>query len=173
LFFAAQFQARGQKPDYLLSVEGIGPVKLGMSLDDLQKLVQTPITLKVIGIDSVVLTETVKTKYRGINLEIDLIKMFGTDRAGIAINGIIASSPLVKTKQGIGIGSTKLQIINAFENYHVDARPVFTDWDRLIKSRTKTTVTVKEAKEGPAILFHLVNNRVVSFHIFPDYDDEE
>lgn len=169
LFFAFNFHASGQNPNYILSLEGIGPLKLGMTLADLEKLLQTKITLKVIDVDSVVLVETIKTKYKGINVEIDLIKLQGDP----SVDGIRTSSPLVKTMAGIGIGSTKLQIINAYENYHVDARPEFEDGDKLQKSKIKSTVTIKEDTEGYAIMFNLVNNKVVSFYIFPNYDDEE
>lgn len=167
LFFA--ITATAQNKDYILSLEGIGPLKLGMTLPDLEKLLKTKIILKVIDVDSVVLTETIKTKYKGINVDIDLIKLQDVP----AVDGIRSSSPLVKTKAGIGVGSTKLQIINAYENFHVDARPDFTDGEKLQKSKTRSTVTIKEDTEGYAILFHLVNNKVVSFYIFPDYDDEE
>jgi hypothetical protein len=171
LFILLSATAVAQNKDYLLSLDGIGPIKLGMPLTDLQKLLQTKIILKVIDIDSVVLVETIKTKYKGIDVEIDLIKR----QDYIAVNGISTSSPLCKTKSGIGIGSTKLQIIAAYEGYHIDARP-FYDYDaddKPQKSKTKSTVTVKEDEEGYAMVFTLVNHKVVFFEIYPIYDDEE
>ena len=41
------------------------------------------------------------------------------------------------------------------------------------KNKTKSTITVKEDVEGYAIIFNLLNNKVVSFEILPIYDDEE
>lgn len=162
--------AVAQNKDYLLSTDGIGPIKLGMSLTDLEKLLQKKITLKVIDIDSVVLVETIKTKYKGIDVEIDLIKR----QDYIAVDGISTKSPLCKTKSGIGIGATKLQVIAAYEGYHIDAKPDYTeDGDKLIKSNTKSSITVKEDREGYAIVFSLLNNKVISFSIYPIYDDEE
>ncbi len=159
-----------QNKDYLLSTDGIGPIKLGMSLTDLEKLLQKKITLKVIDIDSVVLVETIKTKYKGIDVEIDLIKR----QDYIAVDGISTKSPLCKTKSGIGIGATKLQVIAAYDGYHIDARPDYTeDGDKLIKSKNKSSITVKEDREGYAIVFSLLNNKVISFSIYPIYDDEE
>lgn len=159
-----------QNKDYLLSTDGIGPIKLGMSLTDLEKLLQKKITLKVIDIDSVVLVETIKTKYKGIDVEIDLIKR----QDYIAVDGISTKSPLCKTKSGIGIGATKLQVIAAYDGYHIDARPDYTeDGDKLIKSKNKSSITVKEDREGYAIVFSLLNNKVTSFSIYPIYDDEE
>ena len=162
--------AVAQNKDYLLSTDGIGPIKLGMSLTDLEKLLQKKITLKVIDIDSVVLVETIKTKYKGIDVEIDLIKR----QDYIAVDGISTKSPLCKTKSGIGIGATKLQVIAAYEGYHIDAKPDYTEvGDKLIKSKNKSSITIKEDREGYAIVFSLLNNKVISFSIYPIYDDEE
>ncbi|MEO5946362.1 MAG: hypothetical protein ABIP79_06060 [Chitinophagaceae bacterium] len=160
-----------QNKDYLLSLDGIGSLKLGMPLIELEKVLKTKITLKVIDVDPVVLTETIKAKYKGIDVEINLWKR----QDYIAVDGISASSPLCKTKSGIGIGSTKLQIIAAYEGYHIDAKPLFEyEGDEKPKRiKTKSTVTVKEGEEGYAIIFNLVNNKVVSFDILPLYDDEE
>jgi len=160
-----------QNKDYLLSTDGMGAIKLGMPLTELNKLLQKEITLKVINIDSVRLTETVKTKYKGIDVEIGLFKR--QDNI-ITVDGIKTSSPLCKTNTGLGIGTTKLQIIAAYNGYHIDAKPDFTYIDeKPVKSKTKSTVTVKEDREGYAIIFTLVNNKVVSFEILPIYDDEE
>ena len=171
LFILFATTAVAQNNNYLLSLDGIGPLKLGMPLTELEKLLKTKITLKVINIDSVQLTETIKAKYKGIDVEINLFKR--QDNI-ITVDGIKTSSPLCKTKTGLGIGSTRLQIIAAYDGYHIDARPIFDyDSDKAVKSKTMSTVTVKEDEEGYAIIFNLVNNKVVSFEILPIYDDEE
>jgi hypothetical protein len=171
LFILLSTTAVAQNKDYILSTEGIGTLKLGMPLTELEKLLKTKITLKVINIDSVRLTETIKAKYKGIEVEIDLFKR----QDYIAVDGISTSSPLCKTKSGIGIGSTKLQIIAAYEGYHIDATPVYEyeGDNKPKKNKTKSTITVKEDVEGYAIIFNLLNNKVVSFEILPIYDDEE
>ncbi len=172
LFIVVATNVTAQNKDYLLSLDGIGALKLGMPLLELEKVLHTKITLKVIDIDSVRLTETIKAKYKGIDVEIDLFK----SQDDITVDGISTSSPLCKTKSGLGIGSGKLQIIAAYEGYHIDARPVFTykeGDDKPEKSKTESTITVKEDKEGYAIVFSLLNNKVVSFAIVPIYDDEE
>lgn len=169
IFFVTTVTA--QNKDYLLSTDGIGSLKLGMPLTELEKVLKTKIILKVIDVDSVVLVETIKAKYKGIDVAIGLWKR----QDYIAVDGISTNSPLCKTKSGIGIGSTKLQIIAAYDGYHIDAEPVY-DYesdDKRIKNKTKSTVTVKEDREGYAIIFNLVNNKVVSFDILPMYDDEE
>ena len=171
LFMLVTTTTIAQSKDYLLSLDGIGSLKLGMPLVELEKVLKTKIILKVINVDSVVLVETIKAKYKGIDVEINLWKR----QDFIAVDGISASSPLCKTKSGIGIGSTKLQIIAAYEGYHIDARPVYEGEgdDKPKKNKTKSTITVKEDVEGYAIIFNLLNNKVVSFEILPIYDDEE
>ncbi len=162
-----------QNKDYLLSLDGLGSLKLGMPLIELNKLLQTKVILKVINIDSVRLTETISAKYKGINVEIDLIKW---QDETIVVDGISTSNPLCKTASGIGIGFTKLQIIAAYEGYYIDARPDYLykeGDDKPEKSKTRSTITVKEDEEGYAIVFSLLNNKVVSFAIVPIFDDEE
>lgn len=169
MFFATTTIA--QNNDYLISLDGLGSLKIGMPLADLQKQLQTKIILKVINIDSVVLTETVKAKYKGVPVELDLIKRGDNT---IVLDGISTSSPLCKTKSGIGIGATKLQIIAAYDGLHIDARPSYTEvGDTLIKSKTKSSITIKRDTEGYAIVFQLLNKKVVSFSIYPIFDDEE
>jgi hypothetical protein len=170
LFLATTTMA--QNKDYLLSLDGIGSIKLGMPLGELEKVLQKKVILKVINIDSVRLTETINTKYKGINVEIDLIKY---QDETIVVGGISTNSPLCKTKSGIGVGATKLQIIAAYDGYHIDAEPVYEyeGNEKPKKSKTKSTITVKEDEEGYAIIFNLLNNKVVSFAILPIYDDEE
>lgn len=171
LFILLSTTAVAQNNNYILSLDGIGPLKFGMPLTELENLLKTKITLKVINIDSVRLTETIKTKYKGIDVEINLFKR--QDNI-ITVDGIKTRSSLCKTKTGLGIGSTKLQIIAAYDGYHIDAKPVFDyDTDKPVKSKTMSTITVKEDEEGYAIIFNLVNNKVVSFEILPIYDDEE
>lgn len=165
-FMLASITTIAQSKDYLLSEEGIGSLKLYMSLTELEKVLHTKIKLKVINVDSIVLVETINTKYKGIDIDITLIKR----QDDIVVEAMSSSSPLCKTKSGIGIGAGKLQIIAAYDGYHIDIEPVDEGES---KSKTIRTVKVKQGSEGYAILFTLINNKVVSFDIFPDYDDEE
>jgi hypothetical protein len=172
LFMLLATTAVAQNKDYLLSLDGIGPLKLGMPLTELEKELKTKVALKVINIDSVRLTETIAVKYKGIDVAIDLIKW---QNETIVVDGMSASSPLCKTNSGLGIGSTKLQIIASYEGYYIDATPVFVyDADeKRQKDKIKSTVTIKEEEEGYAIVFSLEYNKVVSFAIYPIFDDEE
>jgi len=169
LFIFISTITAAQSKDYLLSTDGIGALKLGMPLSDLEKILQKKITLKVIDVDPIALTEKIKAKYKNIDVEINLIKR----QDGIVVDGITSNSNLCKTTSGIGVGSDQLEIINAYDDYNVDLLPVYEGTDNPVKSKTKKNILVKQGAEGYAILFHLINNKVVSFEIFPDFDDEE
>ena len=174
LFMFLTTIAIAQNKDYILSMDGIGSLKLGMNLTDLEKLLHTKITLKVIDVDSVMLAETITVKYKGIDVELDLIKRQGIPTDEVVIDGISTSSPLCKTKSGLGIGATKLQLIAAYEGYYVDIKPEYTYTDdKAEKSKTKSSITIKQGEEGYALIFNLLDNKVVSFQIIPIYDDEE
>lgn len=171
LFIFLSTTTIAQNKDYLLSLEGIGSLKLEMPVTELEKVLKTKVVLKEINIDTIRLTETINVKYKGINVVIDLIKY---QDETIVVNGISTDSPLCKTKSGIGIGSTKLQVISAYEGYYIDATPEYTmAGDTFLKNKTKSSITIKEAEEGNAIVFMLLNNKVVSFAIYPIFDDEE
>lgn len=170
-FLFLSVTAVSQNKDYLVSLDGLGSLKLTMSLAELEQALKTKIILKVINVDSVVRMETINARYKGIDVAITLIKWQDNE---VVVDGISTSSPLCKTASGIGIGSTRLQIIAAYEGYYIDSVPEYTEESgTLRKSKTNSTVTVKEDEEGYAIVFKLVNKKVVSIAVYPIFDDEE
>jgi hypothetical protein len=88
------------------------------------------------------------------------------------VRTIKASSPFCKTIKGIGIGSTKLQVIGAYDGYYMDIGPEY-EADGSVKSKRLSHIIIRKDREGNTILFNLVDKKVVSFEIFPYYDDEE
>jgi hypothetical protein len=164
-----------QNKDFIVSTEGVGAIKLDMTQGQLEKLLGTKVPLtNPWDTISGAWVDSAKIRYRNIDVELRFVRRYSIgDSFQMVVNWIKVSSPLCKTKEGIGIGSDKLKIITAYEGYYMELSPVYLDEDRTKKSRSLTTISVRKEEEGNTIWFNLLNKKVVSFQIFPVYDDEE
>ncbi|HUR66631.1 MAG TPA: hypothetical protein VMZ03_09785 [Chitinophagaceae bacterium] len=141
---------RAQKDDHTLTFDGIGELKLGLTKAQLEKMLNTRILLKQIGLTES-FTETVKTMYKGIEFELDLMR---NDNVVAALEGVSTTSPLFKTPEGIGVGSDQLTIINAYEK------------DLLIISYGSITYTNINQIHA-SIVFVMENKKVVKVIVEP------
>ncbi len=82
------------------------------------------------------------------------------------------SSPLCKTRAGIGIGSDKLSFINAYENDLLMMAPDF-EGDTNQRSRTKYSITVRDLEKEREIVFYLKNKKVISMKATIYWNDSE
>lgn len=114
LFIAiCSLSASAQNNDKLVSFDGIGAFKYGISKSAIEKLVGTKIVLKHIGIDEVY-TEGVDVKYKGSDMKLSLMR---ADAMVAYLDGIETSDPSFKTAEGIGVGADQLTIINTYEKH--------------------------------------------------------
>lgn len=170
---------KNENTDYLVSLAGIGPVKTSMTQAELEKLLQQKIQLGN-STDTVSGSwmDSARVKYRDADLQFSFVRSYAfanPDSFVMRLNAITTKSPLCKTTGGVGIGSTKQEIINAFDNYRIYMGPQFvmvndTTWDR---SKDLYSVSIREAREGPQIVFYLKDNKVYSIEVGSFYDDEE
>src|SRR5689334_14562003 len=92
-FVAILVSANAQKDQHLINYAGIGELTMEMSKAEIEKLLKIKIVLKHIGVDEVY-TETIKTKYLGMDVELSL---FRSDDKVAILDGVTCSSPLFKT----------------------------------------------------------------------------
>lgn len=174
LLILVSITASAQNKDYLITTDGLGAIKLGMSQAELEKILnkKVPLTNPTDTIsgswgDSAII------RYKNIDVELKFVRSYYAEGAfRMVITWIKASSPLCKTASGIGIGSGKLQIIAAYDGYYMYIWPEYSDEGR-VKSKTNSTISVRKDEEGNTIIFNLVNKKVVSIEILPVFDDEE
>ena len=174
LFILLVTNVTAQNKDYIISTEGLGAIKLDMSQAELEKLLgkKIPLTNPWDTISGS-WGDSAKIRYKNIDVELRFQRTPVTeDSFYMRVIGIKANSPLCKTKEGVGIGSGKLQVVAAFDGYYMDISPGYND-DRTVKSKTLSSISVRKESEGNTIWFNLVNKKVVSFEIFPVFDDEE
>lgn len=172
---------KNENTDYLVSLDGIATVKTGMSQEELEKTLQQKISLTnptdtISGswMDSAII------RYKEAELKLSFVRTYAytkPDSFYMRVNQIKTSSPLCKSAGGLGIGSTKQEVVNAFDNYKIYIVPEYimvndTTWGR---SKTLYSISVREDREGPQIVFYLnrKDNKVYLIEVGTFYDDSE
>lgn len=165
---------KAQNKDQVVSFEGIGALKMGMSKAELEKLLSIKIVLKHIYVDEVYV-EDIPVKYMGVDMVISLFR--SEDKIAI-IDGISTTSPLFKTVDGIGIGTDQLTIINKYENQLLIIQPEYENPEGpdVKLSKTNSTITLADIDNyHSGIVFSLVNKKVVAIKVTltPEFRDRE
>lgn len=174
LFTLAAAIATAQKNDHLVTMDGIGAIKIGMSQEELEKLLNKKIPLtNPQDTTSGSWQDSATIKYKNIQLNVDFQRSYKEENSFyMRVIGMRTSSPLCKTRAGIGIGSDKLSIINAYENDLLIMLPDFVG-DTNERSRTKYSIIVRDIEKEREIVFYLKNKKVVSMEATTYWNDSE
>lgn len=173
--------AKPENTDYLVSLEGIGPVKTGMSQEELEKLLgqKIPLTNPADSLSGSWM-DSAMIRFKNAEMKLSFVRAYAYDKPDsfhMQVNSIHSQSPLHLTAGGIGIGSTKAQIVEAFDNYRLSLAPDFIMTNDSTWSRSKThySISVREGREGPQIIFYinLKDKKVYAIEVGTYYDDEE
>lgn len=166
---------KNENSDYLVSMDGIGPVKTGMSQEELEKLLNKPIPLtNPQDTISGSWTDSAKVQYKEAELNLTFVRTYTmADSFYMRVTRIATGSPMCKTGKGIGIGSSKQQIIDAFEDNLLIMGFGYDNDTDTVRSKSLYTITVREDYEGYELVFKLKNNKVFSMEAGVFYDDEE
>jgi hypothetical protein len=175
LLIIAATHASAQSKDYIISMEGLGSLKFGMSQQDLEKMLKLKIPLDN-HLDTINdhFTDTAKLKYKNIPVQLEF------DRNYYAPNvfhwrlvGIKASSPLCKTAGGIGIGSDQLKIITAYDDYAINIQAGYANYYETEKGKGKSTISISNDPGSRMIRLFLLNKKVVSFELTANFTYED
>lgn len=107
-----------------------------------------------------------KVSYNGENIEVYFVENFYKQQNPTAKNiifGLSTASRAFKTKSGMGVGSSREELINAYKSYPNFS--VFTYKDESRPSVTFSTLSLKDNDAGTSINFNLENNIVVKVHV--------
>lgn len=164
-----------ENTDYLITMEGIGAIKTGMPQHELEKLLNKPIPLSnPTDTISGSWEDSAVVKYKEAEFNLGFVRSYtDNDSFYMRVTGMKTSSDLCKTNNGIGIGSSKQQIIDAFENYMILMAPEYEDTTYTTRSKTRYSIKVRESYEGGQIIFYLTNNKVSAIEVGSFYDDSE
>ncbi len=166
---------KNKNTDYLVSLEGIGALKTDMTLTELEKVLQQKVPLtNPTDTVSGSWADSATVQYKDAELKLDFVRTYAytaNDSFHMRVTTITTSSPLCKTSSGIGIGASKQEIIDAFDDHLLYLEPGY-DNDTVL-SKTLYSVKVRESREGPQIIFYLKNNKVYSIEVGSFFDDAE
>jgi len=160
-----QTKKKSEKSEYTITKDGINDLKIGMSQQEVEKLLNTHFDMNAEKDSVGYWSDTIKTKYRDLDVSLYFDRQYVSEDSGyMEVNGIETSSPLCKTASGVGIGDEKSDIIAAYEDNPVNMSP---DWVNVndttwAMSKTKYSVYVRDDKWDKEIIFHLTNKKVTS-----------
>lgn len=151
---------------YLVSKDGIGDIKIGMTQAELEKLLNQALTLKHAN-EKDIWSDTATAKYKDIDVMLFFEKQYAEDENApriMQLMGVNTSSAKCKTATGIGVGDDKAAIVAAYDDSPIDMGPEFfmvndSTWE---PSKNKFYVNVKDDKYDKQISFRLVDKKVAA-----------
>lgn len=172
LFFTGCSQKKDKKQggkkvennEYTVSKDGIGELKIGLTRQQLEKILKQQLSMKHEG-DAEAWADTATTKYRDIEVTLYFERYTDDNEApAMQLTAVKTSSALCKTESGLGIGDEKTAIINAYDDNPVDMGPEYeqvndSTW---APSKIKYNINIKDDKWDRQLIFQLVNKKVAS-----------
>lgn len=166
-----------ENTDYLVSLEGIGPVKTEISQAELEKTLDQKIMLSN-PTDSVSGSweDTATVRYKDAGLLLRFVRTYAyqdPDSFHMRVTAIHTESPVCKTEKGIGVGSGKTDILEAYPMNMIYMSPGYDNDSDTIYSKHLYTVTVRDGREGAQIIFFLRDQKVYALEVGSFHDDSE
>ena len=181
IFILISVISLAQNKDYIISREGLGELKFGMSQAKVEELLKKKIVLTKNYLDTLYgsYDDTAKIIYKNIPVELEFHRTFtDSNTLYMRLTGIKAKSSLCKTASGIGIGSDKLKIIAAYDTCHITIQPGYYNYFETEKGIGKSTISIlddgastEDGSNSYTTLFFLLNNKVVSFELKAKLND--
>ncbi|MEO7983570.1 MAG: hypothetical protein ABI688_05780 [Bacteroidota bacterium] len=166
---------KNENTDYLVTMDGIGPLTTEMTQQEIEKVLNKKIPLNNPNdTTSGSWEDTATVEYKEAELKLSFVRTYGaTDSFYMRVTGMKTSSPLCKTNSGLGVGSSKQQIIDTYDDHVLLIDPDFEDTTYTRRSRSRYTINVRVDWEGPEIRFFLKDNKVYAIEVTSFHDDAE
>jgi hypothetical protein len=164
LSFTIGLPAFCQTATAIVSMSGIGEIKVGMKKAELEKLTGKPVKLDKLLRKTDSDRDTLAITLHDLDYEVVMEKNYIDDkRSEFVVWEVRSTAAPLKTKSGIGIGDDKLKIISTYETYMIQIMP---EWENnyTVKSKTRSTVWLF-GDNGTVIIFYLTNNKVTGFSV--------
>ena len=153
------------KKNYSISMTGFDSLQLGMTKAELEAILDTTFSLKHIKVDGGAY-DTFNSRYKGTDITIYLSE--GDDSSLATLFGIQTTDSSFKTPTGIGVGSEKEKVIEAYTNHTKYIAPEYEAYP--VRSKTKSVVAVMDTVESRGLIFHIVNRKVSSVELCSYYE---
>lgn len=167
LLLACTLPAFAQQTNMELSTLRIGPFKVLMDKAEAEALAHKPL-----------LTATEKNEYKGetvVKYNNELLKVtINQQYAGEnlpdkeVITSMSTTSAKFRTKSGMGVGSTRYELLNTYKDY--SNFEVYGGWDENSEKRSKTIsyMVLRDEDAMTSLSFKMVNNVVVEISVYQD-----
>lgn len=162
-----QTKKEAPKPEYLLSKDGIGEIKIGMTQAELEKLLGQPLAMKHADDNSEdIWADTAVAKYRDIEVSLFFERQYNADKAVkvMELSALATSSPLCKTANGLGVGDDRSAILAAYEDNPINMGPesIMVNDSTWALSKTAYYINISDDKWDRQIIFRLIDKKVAS-----------
>lgn len=160
LVCVCMFSFMAAQENFEVSTLRIGPFKMFMDKTEAEKL--SGMKLKLSDAES---KNTVK--YNGEIILVDIYERYVDEKNpnALSVYGISTKSKKFKTKSGIGVGSTKDEVINAYKNYSsFSAYPAWNDKGEKLKNESYFILNDDDA--GTMLSFRFLNNIVTEMSVY-------
>jgi hypothetical protein len=174
--------ATAQNNDYLISMKGLGKIKLGMSHSELETILNKKIVMTKNYLDTLngYYQDTAKIKYNNADVLLEFERSyFAPYKFRMRLVGIRSGSPSCKTASGIGIGSDRSNIIREYDNYHINIYPVYPRSFKKENRNGESVIRVlddaastMDGSDAYTMVFYLLNKKVISFELKAILKDE-
>ncbi|MDR2235448.1 MAG: hypothetical protein LBE92_04950 [Chryseobacterium sp.] len=158
--FVLTFGMMNAQENFEVSTLRIGPFKIFMEKSEAEKIAGTSIKISTGDVKNTI-------KYNGESINIDVFQGYGGEARpnAVTITGITTTSKKFKTKSGIGVGSTRDELINTYRNYPTfSIRPEVDDNGKRIKDAGYFNLEDYDA--GTELTFKFVNNVVTEISVY-------
>ncbi|MEO6583677.1 MAG: hypothetical protein ABIO05_05095 [Ferruginibacter sp.] len=172
LFLAAVTDVSAQNSDCLIDMKGIGRLKIGMSQEEIEKIVKQKFFLKNALDTAVSWQDSASANYKNGKVYLSFQRQYTADKVYFMyLIGIRTSSTLCKTVRAIGIGDDKSAILAAYKQDKKIIKPEYNDKGYPIKNTHR--ISIEADKLERRIVFHLRNKKVVTIEVSIIFNDEE
>lgn len=158
--FALAFGFMNAQENFEVSTLRIGPYKVFMPKAEAEKI--AGMKLKNSGDDKKNIV-----KYNGETIQIDFFDNYINEAnpSVPSVTYMTTTSKKFKTKSGIGVGSTRDDLINAYRNYsNFSVRPDWDDKGKPIKD--VGYFNLEDSQAGTLLSFKFVNNIVTEISVY-------
>jgi len=150
---------------YTITKEGIGGIKIGMTHQELEKLLNQQLVLKHAKDKEEVWMDTAVGKYRDIDVSLFFQPRYNEDQDAPKVwelFGLSSTSPLCKTAAGIGIGDDRVAVVNGYDDNYINMGPEYeqvndSTW---LPSKTKYNVYVSFYEDDKQLFFNFLNKKI-------------
>ncbi|AZA79451.1 hypothetical protein EG347_19065 [Chryseobacterium sp. G0186] len=154
------FGSMAAQENFELSTLRIGPFKIFMEKSEAEKIAGAKLKISDGEQKNVV-------KYNGETINIEVFQGYGGEAKpdAVTIAGMTTTSKKFKTKSGMGVGSTRDELINAYKNYPTfSVRPDMDNNGKRIKDAGYFNIEDYDA--GTQLTFKFVNNIVTEITVY-------